>query len=268
MARTQRWTHQRAVDFLLRSPEYAQLRAGNRRLKAPSDLKPDTAKRYASRLASALANGETVHDAGILRGHREREHHKGRADKKLTAAERDVIEWQKYLAGFARGRFDQPLMARSGAGSEHGAIVPGYVRVTAFESMAVRELRDAAARDQVVYLELHGPKRGEHRELFHKSGYRARLLLDAAGYVQDNNGDWHLPNGAPGLEQWLLDYMVNNSGKYSSHNWGTIRLYHIIVEELDVPVSRQRKRDTWPKKRKPEAFTPETIWRGSRHKEA
>jgi hypothetical protein len=174
------------------------------------------------------------------------------------------------LANIPRGRFDQPMIPRAGVGSQNQATVPGYVRVTSFESTAVRELRDAAARNQVVYLQLHGPRPGESRNLFMKSGYRAELLLSAAGYKQDHNGDWHKGSGDAGLEKWLLDYMTKHAGAYGSKSWGTIRLYQIFVEELDVPTKKQRKRDPLPRElaKRMEPWQPETIWRGATRKEA
>jgi hypothetical protein len=244
MART--FTRSQAISYLQTNPNWLWLQMQKDKPTDPATLREKTVLRYARNFytANELDKREfaTLAEA---RGHGAGEHHKGRKQKRAPG----YVKPSKW----PRGRFNQPIAETPQA---HGAWRPsgraprvhaGYVRNTSGEGMAKRELVLAANAKQTVYINVLGTE-GRYKALFSRSGYRADLLLAAAGYKQ-NGMRWVKARPGAGLEQYLLSIIPltqSNSGNSDVEAWGRIVMYQIIVDEEAVAPAKRRKRDAWP----------------------
>lgn len=251
MAR-RKWTRAQAEDYLRTNANWLAIQMD---LAHPTDLnslKAPQVIRYARNFYQANElDGREFDTLAEARGHGAGEHHKGRAQKRARGYEKPYK--------IPRGRFNQPIAetAHKPAGvwrtpGHPPRVHAGYVRNTSGEGMAKRELELAAQRKATVFINVWGPS-GDMKSLFSKSGYRADLLLEAAGY-EFRNGRWRkrLHQTAQrqhlGLEDYLLHIVNSVLGAQSKPQdpWGRIRFYQIIVDEEAVPVRLRRKRDPWP----------------------
>lgn len=244
MART--FTQTQAITYLETNANWLWLQMQKDKPTDPRSLRPATVRRYASRLyqANELDKRELQTQAE-LRGHGAGEHHAGRKQKRQPGYYKP--------SKIPRGRFNQPIAESP---SSHGAWRPsgkaprvhaGYVRRTSGEGMARRELVYAANRKQTVYINVTGTE-GRYKALFSRSGYRADLLLAAAGYKQVGMR-WIRARPDAGLERYLLSiipHTQSNSGGSDIEEWGRILFYEILVDEEAIPVKQRRKRDPWP----------------------
>ncbi len=252
MAR-RKWTRSTAEDYLRTNANWLDIQMDLAHPTDLSSLKASQVIRYARNFYTANElDGREFETLAEARGHGAGEHHKGRAQKRSANYEKPYR--------IPRGRFNQPIAETvnkpPGVWRTPGhppRVHAGYVRNTSGEGMAKRELEFAAQRKATVYITVYGP-RGDAKTLFSKSGYRADLLLEAAGYTQrGHTGHWRLSGFRTakrqhqGLEEYLLN-IVNNLPEKSQPEdpWGRIRFYQIIVDEEAVPVRLRRKRDPWP----------------------
>lgn len=244
-----KFTQRQAVEYLQSNANWNWLQMQKETPTDPAKLKPATVIRYASRLYQMNELDEReAHTAAELRGHGAGEHHKGRKQKRAPGYYKPTK--------IPRGRFNQPILESE---NRHGAWRPkgrgprlhaGYVRITSGEGMAKRELVLAANKKQTVYINVTGTE-GRYKALFARSGYRADLLLEAAGYKRSSRSPlvWVKARPDAGLERYLLSiipYTQSNAGTSDVSAWGRITLYEIMVDEEGVPVRQRRKRERWP----------------------
>ena len=245
MARPQ-WTPGTARDYLRTNHNWLRIQMDQTQPADVNNLSDKVVVRYARNFWRANEReGREFDTLAEARGHGAGEHHAGRKQKRA----RGYIAPSKW----PRGRFNQPIAESP---NSHGAFRPkgkapgvhaGYVRITSGEGMARRELVYAAQRKQTVYIEVIGPQ-GKYKALFSRSGYRADLLLQAAGYKQKGSR-WVKARPDASLEDYLLSiipYTQSKSGGSDVEGWNYIALYRIIVDEEATPMNQRRKRDAWP----------------------
>ena len=241
------WTRARAVDYLRHNASWIRVQADRHEYTDPDTLSDLVVKRYARNAYRITEQeGREYNTLAELRGHGAGEHHKGRKQKRVP----DYMKPSK----LPRGRFNQPIAESV---DSHGAwrtpdhpprVHAGYVRITSGEGMAKRELVYAARKKQTVYINLLGPQ-GRYVQLFSRSGYRADVLLTAAGYIQDGySGRWRLRSRRTaehpylGLEEYLLaivPHMHSRDGSSDVSPLGRIAIYQIPVSytHLTLPTS-------------------------------